>query len=213
MSLTLVIGSKRYSSWSLRPWLAMKVTGIPFREVFVPLRQPTTAAALRRHSPSAKVPVLKAGDETVWESLAILEYLADRYPSKGLWPKGRGARGHARAAAAEMHAGFGALRTHMPMDIGKTHEGQGMGPGVAANIHRIDTLWSECRKRYGRGGPFLFGAFGNADAMYAPVASRFATYGVTLSGEAQSYCDALLALPEMQTWAKAAAREPELAMD
>ena len=211
MPLQLVIGSKRYSSWSLRPWLALKVARIPFKEVLVPLCQPSTAAALARRSPSKKVPVLVAGELRIWESLAILEYLADRYPAKGLWPKGREARAVARAVASEMHAGFGQLRANMPMDIGKHHPGQGRTPGVEADIARIDALWRDCRKRFGKGGPFLFGAFGNADAMFAPVVSRFTTYEVKLSKAAQDYCDAIDALPAMQAWAEAASHEPEVA--
>ena len=209
MPLTLVIGSKRYSSWSLRPWIALKVAKIPFKEVLVPLRQAATAKALARHSPTKKVPVLVTGDLKIWESLAILEYLAERYPTKGLWPKGCEARAIARAIAAEVHAGFGALRTHMPMDHGKSHPGQGNGPGVAADIVRIESIWRDCRKRVGRGGPFLFGAFGAADAMFAPVVSRFTTYGVKLSDASQAYCDAVNALLPMQAWTKAATREPE----
>lgn len=209
MALSLIIGSKRYSSWSLRPWIALKVAKIPFKEILVPLRQTTTAKALARHSPSRKVPVLIADKLKVWESLAILEYLADRYPAKGLWPTNREARALARAISSEMHAGFSPLRNNMPMDMGKHYPGEGHGPGVEADIARIDAIWQDCRKRFGKGGPFLFGKFTIADAMYAPVVSRFTTYGVKLSSASQTYCDAINALPAIAEWTKAAMREPE----
>jgi glutathione S-transferase len=166
---TLVIGNKNYSSWSLRPWLAMKMAGASFQEIVIPLRQQTTAADIARHSPAGKVPVLHDGEITVWESIAILEYLSEAMPEARLWPKDQEARAVARAVSAEMHAGFVALRTHMPMNIRASKPGRGRTPEVEMDIRRIVTLWEDCRARFGEGGPFLFGGFSNADAMYAPV--------------------------------------------
>ena len=205
---TLVIGNKNYSSWSLRPWLAMTVAGIAFDEIVVPLRQADTAARIAEHTAAGKVPVLKHGALTVWESIAILEYLAELFPKAQLWPEDREARAVARAAAGEMHAGFAPLRTHMPMNLRASKPGRGRTPEVETDIARITALWSDCRARYGQGGPFLFGAFSNADAMYAPVATRFATYGVELDGPAGDYARTLLEMPAMIEWYAGAALEP-----
>ena len=206
--ITLVIGNKAYSSWSLRPWLALARTGVPFDEIVVPLDRPETAAALATHSPSGLVPVLKTDDLVLWESLAILEYLADRFPEAKLWPEDGKARAYARCVAAEMHAGFAALRAGMPMDLKRRHPNIGRTPAVLADIERVFSLWRDCRQRFGRSGPFLFGDFTNADAMFAPVATRLVTYEVPLPDDAREYVDAIMGLPEMVTWTAAAKAEP-----
>lgn len=207
-AFTLVIGNKNYSSWSLRPWLAMKMAGVAFEEVLIPLRQNTTAAEIARHSPGGKVPALRHGGLVVWDSIAILEYIAEAFPEARLWPQQREARAIARAVSAEMHAGFAALRTHMPMNIRGSKHGRGRTPEVEKDIRRIVALWEDCRARFGADGPFLFGAFGNADAMYAPVVTRFATYGVALGGTSRAYANAVLGLPPMREWFAAAEAEP-----
>ncbi|NIR30944.1 MAG: glutathione S-transferase family protein [Gammaproteobacteria bacterium] len=204
----LYIGNRNYSSWSLRAWLALKRTGAAFEEVVIPLDRPDTARKLRAHSPSARVPVFKHGRRTVWESLAIAEYLAEQFPTARLWPREPAARAVARAVSAEMHAGFVALRARMPMDVRGRYPGIGRTPEVAADIQRIVELWTECRRRFGGGGEFLFGRFTIADAMYAPVVSRFVSYGVTLDGKAAAYRDAVWRWPAMREWVQAAAREP-----
>ncbi len=206
--LILVIANKAYSSWSLRPWLALKQAGAAFTEVVIPLRQPETAAAIARWSPAGRVPVLRHGDVTVWESIAVLEYIAEVFPEAYLWPADPAARAHARTLAAEMHSGFLPLRTHMNMNIRRQRPGHGRTPEVDKDIARITAMWRDCRARFGAGGPFLFGAFTNADAMYAPVVTRFKTYGVSLDSECQAYADAVLDLPAMRTWYADAEREP-----
>lgn len=203
-ALTLVVASKHLSSWSLRPYLALAHTGQPFGEVVIALGQADTPETLRKHSPSGKVPVLWHGALAIWDSLAICEYLAEQFPEARLWPDAREARAWARAATAEMHAGFQALRANMSMDLRNTKPGQGRAPGVAEDIARITALWTECRARFGQGGPFLFGAFSIADAFYAPVVTRFVTYGVELDAGCAAYRDAVLALPAMRAWTRAA---------
>lgn len=205
---TLYIGNKNYSSWSLRPWLAMKVAGIPFEEKLILLFDDDWKANIAKISPSARVPVLTDGDLTIWETMAILEYLAERHPDKGLWPEDPTARAIARAVSNEMHAGFSNLRTHMPMNIRKSHPGKGMGPGVAEDIARVQEIWNDCRRRFGDGGPFLFGKFCNADAMFAPVVSRLTTHVVKLDEVSAAYRDAVQALPEMIEWSDAGRAEP-----
>lgn len=208
MALTLVIGNKNYSSWSLRAWLALNHTGTPFEEVVVPLYEAGSTAAITRYSPSGKVPVLRDGDVTVWESLAICEYLAEKFPDKGLWPRDGAARAVARAISNEMHAGFRALRDTMVMNIRAKGRKVEMGDAVTGEIQRIADIWAAARAKFGAGGPFLFGTFTIADAMYAPVVTRFRTYGVALEGEAKTYADAVWDMPAMQTVRKAAAAEP-----
>lgn len=197
----LVIGNKNYSSWSLRPWLAMKVLGIPFQELRIPLYGPGSKDKILAHSPAGKVPVLVDGETHVWDSLAILEYLAERHP--GVWPGDAAQRARARSISAEMHSGFPGLRNHMSMNIRRRHPGKGRTPEVLAEIGRIVEIWSECR------GPFLFGAFCAADAMYAPVVLRFRTYEVQLAAVCRAYADAVLALPALQEWMRDAERETE----
>ena len=209
-NLVLVIGNKAYSSWSLRPWLLMRQAGITFDEVRVSLYAEGAKQNIQQHSPAGKVPVLKDGGLTIWDSLAICEYLAERHPDKHLWPDGVVARAHARAISAEMHSGFTNLRTQMPMNVRREIPGRARTPEVAAEIARIDTIWSDCRRRHGANGPFLFGAFSIADAMYAPVVSRLRTYGVALRGAAAQYADAIHALPAMQEWIAGARAETEV---
>ncbi len=207
-AIELVIGNKNYSSWSLRPWLAMRVAGIPFAETVVPLYRGESKSALLSHSPAGRVPVLKDGDLVIWESLAILEYLAERFPEARLWPADIRARAVARSVANEMHAGFSALRNHMTMNVRKSLPGRGRGDGVAEDIERITTIWRECRAKFGADGPYLFGAFSNVDAMFAPVVSRFTTYAVELDPTCAAYRDTVQTLPAMRDWADGAKAEP-----
>ena len=208
MDYTLVIGNKAYSSWSLRPWLLMRHTGIEFDEVRLPMFQDGFEEKIARYSGAGKVPVLVAGNVTVWDSLAICEYLAERHPQRQLWPADAAVRAHARAISAEMHSGFQALRSNMGMNVRRSFPGVTVTAEAASDIARIDAIWSECAQRYG--GPFLCGAFTIADAMYAPVATRFATYAVALSAPARRYADTVLALPAMQEWYAAARAETEV---
>lgn len=209
----LVIGNKNTSSWSLRPWLAMKRVGISFDEVRINLRSADMKQQILAHSPAGKVPVLWAGDLMIWDSLAILEYLADRHPEAGLWPNDLPARAVARSVAAEMHSGFQPLREHCPMAVLSTSRLQEeFAEPVEANIRRIIDIWIAARKSYGRGGRFLFSNFSAADAMYAPVASRFRTYVPDLTrfgddGTAQAYVDTIFGMPEMAQWSREAQAE------
>ncbi len=199
-ALTLVIGTRRYSSWSLRPYLALKAAGAIFDEVEIALRQPTTGAAIAAHSPSGKVPVLRHGTHVVWDSLAICEYVAELFPEAGLWPQDSRARSVARSVSAEMHAGFPTLRSACSMDMCVTTPLDDVSDALGAEIARIDALWADCRARFGQGGSFLFGAFTIADAMYAPVVSRITTYRLPISKAGRDYCDAVWALPAMIAW-------------
>lgn len=209
--MKLVIGNKNYSSWSLRPWLLMQVLGLPFEELLVPLYAPGAKQALLAQAPSGKVPALHDGALVLWDSLAIVEYLAEQYPDIAVWPAPADARAIARCVSAEMHAGFTALRSHMPMNCRASHPGKGHTPEVLADIARITALWTDCRARFGHQGPFLFGAFSAADAFYAPVVARFITYDVPLSAICRSYVQAVRALPAMAQWYAAAAAETERA--
>lgn len=206
--LHLVIGNKNYSSWSLRPWMALTMAHIPFDETVIPLDQPQTRKRILEHSPAGTVPVLHHGKLTVWESLAILEYLADTFPDKKLWPQGKAARAVARSAANEMHCGFAALRSACPMNLRRLRKAVALSDTVKAEITRIDALWRHCRRTYGRKGKFLFGSFGNADAMFTPVVTRFDTYDIKVSSESRAYMDAVLATAAFQAWKKAALQEP-----
>ena len=207
----LVIGDKAWSSWSLRPWLAAKVAGIPFREVPVRLRQPETASEIAGYSPSGRIPVLIRGDFSVWDSLAICEYLAELAPQAQLWPADAQARAVARSISAEMHSGFQALRNEFPMDFHARIAGHVPSAQARADIRRVVQIWREVRRDFGEGGPFLFGGFSIADAMYAPVATRFRTYRLDLdafgdNGAAATYGRAILGMPQMQEWGEGAAR-------
>jgi glutathione S-transferase len=209
---TLVIGDKNLSSWSLRPWLAMRQCGIPFAEECIRLRQPDSKAEILRHSPSGKVPALKTRTGVVWDSLAILDYLAERHPEHRLWPQDEEARAAARSISAEMHAGFATLRNDMPMDLLSRLPSPPLSAALEADIRRIAAIWKDTRARFGEDGPFLFGAFTNADAMYAPVATRFRTYGVDLArfgddGTGAAYAETVLALPAMAEWTEGAKDE------
>ncbi len=207
MSLTLVIGNKNYSSWSLRAWIAMAASGIAFDEVFIPLSLPDTKERIKRHSPAGKVPVLIDGDAVIWESLAILEHLAERFPKAGLWPSEPAARAHARSIAAEMHAGFQPLRSQCPMNLWRPVERLALTPEVKANVARITEIWRAARERFGKGGPFLFGSFGAADAMFAPVATRFHTYDIPCDKVSRAYVDAIHAHPAFKIWRDGAFKE------
>jgi glutathione S-transferase len=205
---TIAIANRNYSSWSLRAWLALEHTGAPYREIVIPLETAETRAAIGARSPSGRVPVLEHGDVRVWDSLAICEYLAEAFPEAHLWPQERAARACARAVSAEMHAGFPALRANMPMNVKAHLPGYGRTPGSLRDVDRVRTLWSESRARFGEGGPYLFGSFSVADAMYAPVVFRFRTYEVSLDPVQRAYQEAMLAHPGMQKWARAAEAEP-----
>ena len=208
-ALTLVIGNKNYSSWSMRPWVLLKQLGIPFEEKKLRFHSDEWDAEIERWSPSRLVPVLWRDKQTVWDSLAIAEAVNEWFPDKGVWPKDAVARAFARCAASEMHSGFRDLRSNMPMNIRSSHPGKGMKPEVQANIDRIEKLWAEARSRFGAAGPFLFGAFSAADAMYAPVVMRFKTYAVKLSPESQRYCDAMQSAPGVRAWIDDALKERE----
>ncbi len=208
MALTLVIGNKNYSSWSMRPWIAMKVAGIAFDEVVISLNAPDFKTRGRKISGTGKVPALDDDGVHVWESLAILEYLADKFPAAMLWPADPAARAHARAIAAEMHAGFVPLRRACPMNMWRPVKKRALAGDAMANVRRIEAIWADCRRRFGAGGPFLFGAFGNADAMYAPVVARLHTYDVDVSPPSRAYMDAVMALPAWKQWTAAARQEP-----
>jgi glutathione S-transferase len=216
MAYALVIGSKNVSSWSLRAWLALVEAGIPFREVLIPLRRPETKAQILRHSPAGQVPILiweaNGRRQAIWDSLAILEFLAETHPLAGLWPAEGEARAHARAISAEMHSGFRDLREHCPMDLVARTPMTSLPEAVAQNVRRIIELWSLSRRQFGSAGNFLFGAFSAADAMYAPVASRFRTYLPDLAaygddGTAQAYVEAVFSLPGMAKWEEGARAE------
>jgi glutathione S-transferase len=208
MSLKLVIGNKNYSSWSFRPWIAMKVAGIAFDEEVISLNAADFKERVIRLSGTGKVPALADGGVKVWESLAILEYLGEKFPQARLWPEDAAARAHARAIAAEMHAGFVPLRRHLPMNMWRPVMRRELAAEVQANVRRIEAMWTDCRTRFGAGGAFLFGAFGAADAMYAPVVSRFHTYAVEVGAAARAYMDAVMALPAWGEWRTAALAEP-----
>jgi len=207
---TLVIGNKNYSSWSLRAWLLMKQAGIPFEEIRIPLYVSGSKDSLRKYAPSGKVPVLLDGSLAVWDSLAIAEYLAERHPERRLWPQDAAERTIGRSISAEMHSGFTALRSNMSMNCRGSFPGAGRTVEVAADIERIQRMWTDCRARFGTAGPFLFGAFTIADAMYAPVVLRFKTYAVQLTAVARQYADAVLGLPALQDWVEAAKAEIEV---
>jgi len=203
-----VIGNKNYSSWSFRPWIAMKVAGIAFDEVVISLNAPDFKSRLLKISGTGKVPTLVDNGTHVWESLAILEYLAERFPAARLWPSDAGARAHARVISSEMHAGFLPLRRALPMNMWRPVGQRDLNDDAQANARRIQAIWTDCRARFGAGGPFLFGAFGAADAMYAPMVSRFHTYDVAVDPASRAYMEAVMALPAWAEWRAAALQEP-----
>ena len=201
--LKLVIGNKNYSSWSMRPWLALRANDIPFEEVFIPLyTDQADKDRILAVSKAGKVPTLIDGDVTVWDSLAIIEYLAERFPEARLWPADRAARAHARAISAEMHSGFMALRNECGMNLHRPIRAVTLSDDARANVERVQQIWADCHARYGKQGPFLFGAFSGADAMYAPVVHRFRTYAIPVTGDAQHYFEAMQALPAFQQWTR-----------
>ncbi len=208
---TIYIGNKNYSSWSLRPWLVLKQSGLPFEEVLIPLDQPGTRPAILAVSPSGRVPALHHDGLVIGDSLAISEYLAELCPEQQLWPADRGLRAEARSIAAEMHSGFAALRGHLPMNIRASFPNRGVTPEVQADINRITSIWREQRRRQEASetsAPFLFGHFTIADAMFAPVVSRFRTYRIELDAMCQAYADAVWTLPAFQDWQDVARHEP-----
>jgi glutathione S-transferase len=208
MALTLVIGNKNYSSWSMRPWLALRANNIAFDEVFIPLY--TGDADKQRilgYTHSGKVPALIDGDVTIWDSLSIIEYLAEKFPEARLWPGDRARRAHARSISAEMHSGFMALRNECGMNLHRPVGAVALSTDARANVARIQQIWIECRERYGKSGPFLFGAFGGADAMFAPVVHRFRTYAIEVIPKARDYMDTMMSLPAFQEWTEAGLAE------
>ena len=207
--LTLVIGNKAYSSWSLRPWLLLKHGGVAFEEVRIPLYREDSAPLLARWSPSGKVPVLHDGALAIWESLAIVEYVAERFPDACGWPRDAAARAIARAVSAEMQAGFNALRFAMPFNC-RARKRIALAEDAQRDVARVAALWADCRSRFGAAGPWLFGTFSPADAMFAPVALRFVTYGVALDGPAAAYVDAIANHAAVQEWIAAGRVESEV---
>ena len=207
MPLKLVLANKAYSSWSLRPWILLAHFKIPFEEIVIPLDLPQTRAAILKHSPTGKVPALIDGAITIWESLAIMEYLAEKYPDKAIWPRARAARAHARAIASEMHAGFGALRQQCPMNFRRPVRAIPFTADTLADIARIEAAWAQARQRFGTAGPFLFGRFCAADAMFAPVVNRLSVYDAPVNKATRAYMSAMSALPAWKAWASDAEAE------
>jgi glutathione S-transferase len=208
MSLTLVIANKNYSSWSFRPWILMRHFGIPFEEVVVPLAEPSTRENLLRHSPSGKAPCLVENELAVWDSLSIVEFLAESFPRHGIWPDDRRVRATARSLAAEMHSGFMDLRALLPMNMRRKVQKRDLTPGAHADVTRLDQAFTQVRETFGQSGEFLFGAFSAADAMFAPIVNRLHVYDVTISPATRTYMDRMMALPVWQEWSAAAHVEP-----
>jgi glutathione S-transferase len=208
MALKLIIGNKNYSSWSMRPWLALRANQIAFEEVFIPLYTgDTDKKRILGFTPAGKVPALLDGDITIWDSLAIIEYAAERFPQTRLWPEDRASRAYARSISAEMHSGFAALRNECGMNLHRPVGAVTLSADARADIARIQQIWIECRQRHGKSGPFLFGAFGGADAMFAPVVHRFRTYAIEVAPEARGYMDTMMSLPAFQEWTRAGLAE------
>jgi glutathione S-transferase len=205
--LTLVIGNRILSSWSLRPWFAMTMVGLPFEEIVIPLDKPDTKQRIAEHSEAGRVPILYHGKTKVWDSLAILEYLAETFPEKNLWPKGQAARAMARAVSCEMHAGFPALRSECAMNLRRASAPKLLSDAARADAARIETIWRGCREKYGRSGKYLFGRFSIADAMFAPVATRFDTYSVPVTADTRAYMKTILDSRAFQGWRAAALKE------
>jgi glutathione S-transferase len=209
MTLKLVIGNKNYSSWSMRPWLAMRASNIAFDEVLIPLYTDDKAdkEQILGFTRSGKVPALIDGDVTVWDSLSIIEYVAERFPEARLWPENRALRAHARSISAEMHSGFLPLRNECGMNLHRPIRAVVLSADARANVARIEQIWIECRERHGRLGPFLFGNFSAADAMFAPVVHRFRTYAIDVAPQAQAYMDTMMAQPAFAEWTNAGLAE------
>ncbi|MEA2876596.1 MAG: glutathione S-transferase [Hyphomicrobiales bacterium] len=206
--MKLIIGNKNYSSWSMRPWIGLKVAGIPFDEEVISLYDEGSRAKILAHSPAGKVPILIDGDVRVWESLAILEYLAEKFSGFGFWPAEPAARAHARAISTEMHAGFVPFRSECSMNFWRPPAKRTLSADAQANIARVQEIWTEARATYGAGGPFLFGKFSAADAMYAPVVQRFIAYDIDVSAPVKAYMQAMTLLPAWKEWRRAALSEP-----
>jgi glutathione S-transferase len=201
--LKLVIGNKNYSSWSMRPWLVLRANNIAFEEVFIPLyTNKADKDRILNVSHSGKVPALIDGDVTVWDSLSIIEYLAEKFPEAGLWPDDRAARAHARSISAEMHSGFMPLRNECGMNLHRPIRAVALSDDARANVARVQEIWADCHARYGKKGPFLFGAFCGADAMFAPVVHRFRTFAIPVAKDAQPYVDAMMSLPAFEEWTR-----------
>lgn len=205
--MKIVIGNKNYSSWSMRPWLALQHAGAQFEEILVPLDAADTAANIAKHSRAGRLPILLDGDLTIWDSLAICEYLAEKFPAAKLWPEDAKARATARSICAEMHSGFVALRTDCTMKIRARYPARPLRDEVKADLARLSEIWSQTRERFGQGGPYLFGGFSNADAFFGPVAARVKTYALPVEGVAAAYVDALWASPPVRAWVAGAERE------
>ena len=208
MTTHLFIANKAYSSWSMRPWLVMRHFGLPFDEVVIPLDLPTTRTEILRHSPTGKLPALASEGLVIWDSLGIIEYLADLHPAAAIWPRDRAARAMARTVSAEMHAGFAALRKACPMNLRRPVRAIAVGDDVKADVERVEALWAGMRQAYGAGGDFLFGDFSAADAMFAPVVNRLDVYALATRPESRVYMDAIKALPAWQAWLDGARAEP-----
>ncbi|MDP3544982.1 MAG: glutathione S-transferase family protein [Phreatobacter sp.] len=206
--MKLVIANKAYSSWSLRPWILMRHFAVPFEEEVIALYKPDTKARIAGYSGAGRVPVLVDGEATVWESLAIIEHVAERFPGLAIWPRDALARSHARSAATEMHAGFTALRSRCPMNIGRAPKAIAMDEAVQRDVDRLVALWREARSRFGAAGPFLYGAFSAADAMFAPVVNRLHAYDIAVPEDIRAYMDAVMALAAWREWEAAARAEP-----
>ncbi len=207
MPVTLFIANKAYSSWSMRPWLLMASMGIPFEEVVIPMARPDSKKKMLKHSPVGKMPALKDGDVIVYESISVIEYIAEKYPQKNIWPKNKAARALARSLSAEMHAGFQALRQHCPTVFRRPVKARELTPEAALDVARLESAFANTRKAYGRGGPFLFGKFTAVDAMFAPIVTRLHIYDIKVSKTTRAYMDAIMALPAYQAWIKDAAKE------
>lgn len=208
VEISIYLGNKNYSSWSLRAWLALRRTGQEFAEEVIPLREKDSYEHILRYSPSGKVPVLHHKGVVVWDSLAIGEFLAETYPKARLWPRDAAQRAHARAISAEMHSGFPDLRRTMPMNMRSSFPGHEITPETQADINRVTAIWRDCRLRFGGNGDYLFGAFTIADAMFAPVVSRFKTYGISLDDTVRVYAETIWNMPDLQQWYEAARNEP-----
>jgi glutathione S-transferase len=208
MPLKLVVANKAYSSWSLRPWILLVHFKIPFEEVVIPMNQPETREAMLQYAPTGKCPSLHDGKIAVWESLAIIEYVAELYPEKAIWPRGKAARAHARSLANEMHGGFQALREACPTNFRRAPKAIALSDAVKADIARIEAAWAHARETFGKAGPFLFGRFSAADAMFAPVVNRFHAYAVPVSAASRAYMDAVMALPAWKAWIAEGEAEP-----
>ena len=207
-ALKLAIGNKNYSSWSMRPWLALRANDIPFEEVVIPLYTgQSDKNRILTFARSGKVPILIDGETTVWDSLAIIEYLAERFPDARLWPENRAERAHARSISAEMHSGFLSLRSECGMNLHRPVGAIKLSEDARADVARVQEIWTDCRARYGKRGPFLFGAFGAADAMFAPVVHRFRTYAIAVSLDVKTYMETMMALPAFGEWSEAGLAE------